>query len=157
MKGHISYDDTLHKDGNDNIMRDAGFMSLLSDSEDEDETNNNDKQVGKEEMKVEDATKEVSETVQFPLPEDKQNAITESDPSEPRHTLFRAKYDVVEDTRRPYNKWISDVSLGAGWKMKRKGSGIIYKDKKGSIFKSRFRALKHYISSQKALYLKSFK
>ena len=142
----LSDSDEDDNDANDNIMQEAGFMALLSDSEDE--TNNNDKQVGKEEKKMEDATKEVSGTVPFQLPEDKQNAVTESDPPEPMHTLFRAKYDVVEDTRRPYNKWISDVSIGAGWKMKRKGSGIIYKDKKGSIFKSRFRALKHYISSQ---------
>ena len=142
----LSDSDEDDNDANDNIMQEAGFMALLSDSEDE--TNNNDKQVGKEEKKMEDATKEVSGTVPFQLPEDKQNAVTESDPPEPMHTLLRAKYDVVEDTRRPYNKWISDVSIGAGWKMKRKGSGIIYKDKKGSIFKSRFRALKHYISSQ---------
>merc|ERR1739838_922832 len=129
-------------------------MALLSDSDSEDETNNNenDKQVRKEEEEVETEKFEDQEVQLFPLPEEKPNKIIdgsllESEP-EPMHTLYRPRYNLEEDTRRPYNKWITDVSLGAGWKMKRNGAGIIYKDKKGSIFKSRFRALKHLISRQ---------
>ena len=156
----LSDSDEEENDANDNVMQDAGFMAPLSDSDSEDEGNNNenDKRVNKQEEEDEAAKfqdQEVNETVPlFPLPEDKQNTILidgsllESGSPKPMNTLLRPKYDVKEDTRRPYNKWITDVSIGAGWKMKRKGAGIIYKDKKGSIFKTRFRALKHFVSKQ---------
>ena len=149
----LSDSDEEENDANENVMQDAGFMALLSDSEDETNNNESDKKVGKQEEEVETTKFKDQEVPLFPLPEEKQNTIIdgsflESDSLEPMHTLFRPRYDLEEDTRRPYNKWITDISVGAGWKMKRKGAGIIYKDKKGSIFKSRFRALKHLISRQ---------
>ena len=155
----LSDSDDDENDANDNEVHDAGFMALLSDSDSEDETNNNEnhKHAGKQEKGLGDETIKAHEASQDNAPQlvpdvAKNNVIDvlseENGVSEPMNTLLRPRYDVEEDTRRPYNRWITDVSLGAGWKLKRKGNGIVYKDKKGSIYKSRFRALNHYISSR---------
>ena len=143
-------------DNNDNKTQDAGFLTLLSDSESEDETNNN-KQNGQE-TGTEAATndnQEVRESNVFDALESISELITkihgpvspnEASDSMHMHTLVKPRYDVEMDNKKTRTKWISDISVGSGWKLKRKGPRIIYKDKKGSNFKTRFAALKQYIS-----------
>ena len=47
--------------------------------------------------------------------------------------------------KKSSSKWIRDISMPLGWKLKRQGMKLLYKSVDGQIFKSRLEVFKHLL------------
>ena len=154
--------DSEDEDDNGTVEEeDAGFMQMLSDSEEEDEEENNNQskiESSEDKLLTESSESEVISTYQestdlldhLPSMQDKlleQYSINTNVNIEEDFTIGRKPLK-IDLGPRYVSKWLTDVSISRGWKMKRKGGRIVYKDNNDKCFSSRFNALKHLLCKE---------